>query len=471
MTKATSIKYLFVHRILPMIMTVIIAVNFLPQFSLYTRADESNNSDKITLYKWRQIDGMGSLPKDEGVDHRILLLYSGKKGNTSNTYYVSGTSLGNGNKEIYGLKIGDTKELADMMKYTTFYTEGPLNTPFITYTGSDDKDNKYDGQSAPKYYINIPDSQDQYKKGLKWVFRSDSGKYFQFKTQTDYNNWDLDADDEKHDKFEIWASGKNIEIFVNDPSAYDSVFAFSDSKVYSTDDDDQGDWEYEFRAYIGEPIEVSVLSSDLVVEKGQVYHLEGPLFVKKDVNIVIEEGGMLSVDGTIYNNGSISNSGILMLQKNSCMEAISIPCQTTSTSNELFCDGGDLIVMSEAKMIFKSKYGGLDMQSGSGIINFGYILSGISDIILQDVMIDNRQSGRIRIGMVINDNYNYSTNKISTIDSWVVAQKNASTNGEKYCSYVDMAVVKNTSQANILINERNGSGAFWDFSGDAITRN
>ena len=70
----------------------------------------------------------------------------------------------------------------------------------------------------------------------------------------------------------------------------------------------------DFYLYIGEPVNYSRLKANQKISKNIVQNINGQMIIPEEATLIVEEGGVLSVEGMLINNGLIINRGTIVLQ-------------------------------------------------------------------------------------------------------------------------------------------------------------
>ena len=146
----------------------------------------------------------------------------------------------------------------------------------------------------------------------------------------------------------------------------------------------------------------------------------------KGVTLTVEEDAVLLLDGTVMYDGDIKNKGTTVLQKGAVLQSL-----TSSTSLGSFtCDGGDLLVMRDAKLLCKQ---GFALNPGGTCINFGIILVP-ENFSMNNSCFENRSGGTLILGYDIypssfesgslNNYYHYSNSwQTGTISKGILEER------------------------------------------------
>lgn len=156
----------------------------------------------------------------------------------------------------------------------------------------------------------------------------------------------------------------------------------------------------QFVMYVGRQVEYSAVTHDVTVQSGQVQNVDGHVYVCPGVTITVEPGAVLSIQGNLFNNGYIYNQGDVLLQKNACIQTLLLE----GDGGAICCDGGDLILLSGARMTtgtcdYSAKYGnGFLLKNGATCTNYGTIMLPVNSRLESGAVLDNRKNGLLMQG-------------------------------------------------------------------------
>ena len=157
---------------------------------------------------------------------------------------------------------------------------------------------------------------------------------------------------------------------------------------------------------MGTKVAVPAVRQDYIVGDGQFMHISQNGAMLQDVTIIVQEGGVLSVESWFMNNGRIIvDGGTLIVQDasnplgsefgddtaNSTMMPY-IDIHPTLSGSLYLKNGGELIVLDNAQAAFSS----IQATTGSSILNNGTLLA--ETLTLQESTLDNREDGSILLG-------------------------------------------------------------------------
>ena len=327
-------------RVLSLSLACLMILTMIPALTTDTSAGFEGNSDAtdealnlMTVYKWHRVQKQSDLPTDTTIKHPVLVMweYGGK-----NYYcYDDGKSYKK-NKEdaIKGVVLEDTGYTPDPFNAdannNTFFTPDKLTNITMRMTGGKDGSN----QDA--------------KKARFW---------FNGSLITGYDDWDWEGnkDSAGHDSWSIYTNdlkGKYhaplsaeypVQIFC-EMSGTDTGWRHSDDYAY---DEESSTYSYgAFAMYWAEEIKVSAITAPYTIRSGMVMNVDNGVILKEGVTLTVMPGGVLSIEGQFYNNGTIRNYGTIVVQPNSCITGF-LPQQ--EGSGTIINSGKKVDIRAEAK--------------------------------------------------------------------------------------------------------------------------
>ena len=380
----------------------------------------------VDVWVWKRVDSQNDLPAKD-VATPVLLTY--KSGDTE--YYVDGKKRNNvGTKgfEFIGQAMPDAAVVGDK----TFRTTEDISNMTLECTGGTDMNNG----NAKLFKIKLADS----KSGEYLALSSDEYFYTSSNSSVDGHRQQLAAltKNEADNKAEV--SDGRVKLNCNISGALDPAFTFKGSTVMP---DTFLKWGMgEFAMYIGTKETLSAITSDITIASGQVASFNDYVYVKPDVTITIEKGGVLSVSGTLFNNGAIlNNGGDIVVQKNAVIDQLNI---ADKAGGVIACDGGDIVIFSggfvsvgktEKFVSADTDYGyGFVLRNGSTCVNFGTLVVGSSGYVISGSTLDNRASANMFFDYKVKSQYR------GRCDTLTAAQRAA------VATYDDCASEKNISR-------------------------
>ena len=191
---------------------------------------------------------------------------------------------------------------------------------------------------------------------------------------------------------------------------YGSVYIFADFSVndeYLTrlkncfdigNDWASSSWEYPFRIYAYYPVEYDAIVKSFTVGKGASYCIDQHLILAEGVTITVEDGGVLVVDQQLLNNGNIvvNKGGTLIVNEGGYIMAYSKDAQGRITIN-----GGNMIVMDNAKVVCDRGEGALLARNGATIINRGVLMVSNTIELRNNSYLKNESVGTVVLGGVM----------------------------------------------------------------------
>ena len=140
---------------------------------------------------------------------------------------------------------------------------------------------------------------------------------------------------------------------------------------------------------------MSCLSTDFSVESGQVTNLDGPIAITNGAVITVKDGGTLTIDGWVMNNGTIKveEGGTLYVQDGACLNKLND--KYDHQSGGIISNG--LIIVGEGSKLIGGGVNGIQLLNGSHVVNYGCLASE-NFVITQDHTVENRDRGFVLYG-------------------------------------------------------------------------
>ena len=176
--------------------------------------------------------------------------------------------------------------------------------------------------------------------------------------------------------FQLFASGDNagyLHIFGNWPLLEDEYLSRYGNRFALQEHNYSDDWQYYFRLYAYRTVQYDGIVKSFTVGKGATYSIDDRLVLHEGVTITVEDGGVLTVDQRLLNNGTIlvKEGGTVIVNEGGCI----MPYKESADS-KLILDGGNLIVMDNAQVLCDTKDATLVARNGATIINRGLLMVG-----------------------------------------------------------------------------------------------
>ncbi len=398
MMKKSSVKH-FLRYALCLVLTVSMLFGTVGGFG--SDAETITNSDGLTtIWRWERVDTQDDLPTSSGTyiengetamySHPVLLLYTWKGGN----YMVDGNNHTSGDS----FKFTRT-ELASGVVYgvKNFRTAENISHMRMKYAGIDTGND-----NIKKYRFRLESAQ-QKDTGIISNLSLEKDYYFQnTKNVSEYTNISIVT----YNSCDYSVSPGRVKMFANIGMAKDANIKIDDSNGNVFPERTFTTSMGEFVMYVGYMEQLSSVKSSFTIGDGQVANYNGQIYIEPGVTITVNKGGVLSVSGTLYNNGAIiNNGGDIVVQKNAVIEQLTTG---KGTGGGICLDGGDLVIMSGALVTTGSmaKFTDYLTQLGSGFVvrngatvtNFGTLVVGCESMLISGATIDNRASGKIFFG-------------------------------------------------------------------------
>ena len=189
----------------------------------------------------------------------------------------------------------------------------------------------------------------------------------------------------------------SVHIFAN-MTGDDEYITRLNNRFDISNDNNCDDWEYPFRIYAYYPVEYDAIVKNFTIGKGASYCVDQYLILDKDVTITVEDGGVLVVDQQLMNNGSIvvNKGGTLIVNEGGYIMAYDHEAQGSITIN-----GGNMIIMDDAKVICDRGEGTLLMRNGANVINRGILLVTNALELRNNSYLKNEATGVLVLGGVL----------------------------------------------------------------------
>lgn len=140
-----------------------------------------------------------------------------------------------------------------------------------------------------------------------------------------------------------WTLDGYVQLFYYEYPGSDTGLCWDYEKFGGIEDDD--DHYSSFKLYYGVYKEFSVIDRDYVITNGSILYANNNLELMPNVNLIIEPGGILSVDGVFFHNGVIHNCGTMILNPGAFVTTLEAK---NSTCGQINCYGADHMDISVA---------------------------------------------------------------------------------------------------------------------------
>ena len=368
----------------------------------------------VDVWNWKRVDSQADLPEDS-ESHPVLLMYQWNGGK----YMIDAEKK----KVVSYSKLSDRSEFIEFLPTTpsegiyfgdkSFRTLDEVGHLYIKYTGKKDGDN----QNSKIYRLSREDGGE--------LALSSSGQFWFSSSASEekYRNITVMTPDTKDEDASL-GSGR-VMMFLNvwGPD-YCVMIDDSNGRVYT---ESNSGWDMgQFVMYVGYREQLSAIRSDCTISSGQVANYNGYIYVEPNVTITIEKGGVLSVSGVLFNNGTIvNNGGDIVVQKGATIEQF---CLGDDPGGVICCDGGDLVILSggvvttgKSKTYTNYKTGcgnGFVLRNGATCTNFGILAVGSDAYVVSGATLDNRASGSMFFCYKPKKEY---SGRLNTLDSSAAA--------------------------------------------------
>ncbi len=332
----------------------------------------------VEIWRWERVDSQDDLPRRDsaGYRHPVLLLYEWNNG----TYMVDG-SRRTSSSPFQFIRTDLPEGVAYGEK--SFRTLDNIANLELYYRGEDS-----DNGNARQYSFIIGTSDG----ALDSLAYSDSHNGFVPGSGTSKTVIDVLTPGVVSS---AGVTSGHVGLFYN-------VSGGKDARIYTDSDSGnvncQHSWFWssmtQFVMYVGYKEQLSAIRSDVTIGSGQVANYNGYIYIEPNVTVTVEKGGVLSVSGVLYNNGTIvNNGGDIVVQKDATIEQF---CLGGSKGGAIFCNGGDLVILSGGCVTTSTSAvsaAAFSMSDGATCTNFGTLAVGGSSEILSGATLDNRSGG------------------------------------------------------------------------------
>ena len=354
------------------------------EYSWVNTADEllklANNSKTWTdiMLAWEDADGSGTSNPDKVWYAKETWYDSENKPNYEDTtldwFYYSNDTLGSdGYSSPYAESfILPYKASNFQVIFNNWDTANPID-------GYVDANSKQQASPAFRYRFHVIQNKYMYIDGSNLA---ETDSWIGYTTQLR-----LDEDNDE----DIYGS---MHIFEN-ISGPDYYFTRKKNRIDGSNYSISKYWEFPFRIYTCKALEYDAIVKSFTIGKGATYSIESQLIVNEGVTITVEDGGILTINDGLLNNGKIivKNGGTVVLNENAYLMAYNL-----KTEGTLSLDGGNLVIMDGAKVICDHNGGTLQMDHASTILNRGLLLVGKSLVMNHNSVLKNESTGMLVLG-------------------------------------------------------------------------
>lgn len=310
------------------------------------------------MLAWEDADGSGTSNPDKvwytkeiWYDDENLPNYSNAR---TEYYYYSNDTLGS---DGYGSPYAESFILPSQashfqMKFAGWDDDNPISG----YTDAEGKK-----QDSPMFKIRFDVGREKYFYFGNDHFEENSGDAKNYTVQLRLGK----ANDEDIDG--------SVYIFRNIPLWDDEYLTRKNNRLDVSNDNFSKYWEYPFRIYTCRPVEYDAVVKSFTIGKGATYSIDRQLIVEEGVTITVEDGGVLMIDDHLLNNGNIvvKNGGTVIVNEGGYIMAYDQNAEGT-----ISIDGGNLLIMDNAKVICDQNGGTLTVKKGATILNRGLLMVG-----------------------------------------------------------------------------------------------
>ena len=337
------------------------------------------------MLAWEDANGSGTSNPDK-VWYTKEIWYEEDKLNYSNGtteyYYYSNDTLGS---DGYGSAYAESfilpyKASHFQMKFLGWDSHNPISG----YTNAEGKT-----QDSPMFQIRFDVGRGKYIYFGNDHFEEDPDDALDYTTQLRLGKA---HDEDISGSFYIFRmmGGAAFDWLVDD-----EYLTRQNNRLDVSNDNGSKYWEYPFRIYSYRPVEYDAVVKSFTIGKGATYSIDKQLIVNEDVTITVENGGVLTVDRELLNNGKIvvKNGGTVIVNEGGCIMAYD-----QNALGEIRLDGGNLVIMDGAKVICDQSEGALLAENGATILNRGLLMVGDRLLMYRSAVLKNESNAMLLVG-------------------------------------------------------------------------
>ena len=294
----------------------------------------------------------------------------------NNWYYYSNDYLGS---DGYGSPEADSFIIPSQVSHFQIKGAGwDGDNPINGYTNAEGKT-----QKSPKFHFRFQIGRGQY------VYIGNNAFY---DDPDDVEDYTVQLRLGRTDKYDTYGS---VRIINNMTAHDDEIFTREGNYFGISNDDDSDDWEYPFRIYTYRPVEYDAIVKSFSVGKGATYSIDRSLILNEGFTITVENGGLLTVDDHLLNNGHIvvKNGGTVIVNEGGYIMAYDAKAE-----GKISLDGGNMIIMDGAKVICDQNGGTLQAVNGSNILNRGLLMVGDKLAMNRNSVLKNETNAMLLVG-------------------------------------------------------------------------
>ena len=405
-------------------MSLLLAAVMVVPFGLFAPDAEalevSPKSGSTKFVVWDKVDGdVQDIAGRTGYDgtnlkYSRIMFYNLTDNNTKGRFFnVDGSEI-KGSHEENQIKPNEEGKIENsayrewnkevLSGKSHFVSVGGLRTPYLTYAGNIQYNSDH---SYHSWYLHLADKNTD--DLTQWVL---CGVDNQEKLYTIYNNGSGWGEwDGKLQPIEPWVIGKTFVGMAGGNVRYDNARNViwhwdteSNSKNESICYNDVLDWYHmyntgtnstdEWDIYLGREFRVPTLTEDFTVQSDQITTLGRPMFyIPKGLTLTVADGGILSVDGVLFNDGSIvvEDGGLLILKDTAKV----LPLTKYDNDCGHITSRGSIVVERDA-VLCGGAINGIRLLGG-GVVNFG-LICGEDITISNNYTVENRDTGWVVAG-------------------------------------------------------------------------
>ena len=182
------------------------------------------------------------------------------------------------------------------------------------------------------------------------------------KTYKGFNKWSFITKDSSDKDYYNWnLSDDKLRVVSIEDKDWDCCWVYEKQSVIFSDEETVMDYDNgEFTVWIGTVKNMPTLNSNFTVEENQMLNLDNDVMINEGVTLTISPGASMTIDTTLYNNGTIINYGTVFLLEGGTIRTFCPMVNGVASQNcgKLVCSGkkkrgeGNLVAFQNSTIVF-----------------------------------------------------------------------------------------------------------------------
>ena len=295
----------------------------------------------------------------------------------------------------YNVQNSDFPGKQQVSRNETFITESGMNTPYI-YTKYEDffvsvPGNYTIDKTSPPSWLNtwniyLSDNQDGRSNYSLFELRENGRSWYTAKGSN---------------RFFYYVPG-GTKSWIRGLQGTGTSWSIKELEINQTPDwsnpkDPRNNYGTPMKVYVGKEKAVDAITSNFTVEYDQIAVLGRKMeYVNPGVTITVKSGGVLTIDGTLLNDGKIvvEEGGLMVIKSN----AVVMPLFLDKSDRGGITSRGNIVIRSGGVMIGGGANG--VYLSGGTVTNLG-VMASENFTVKRDYTIENKSDGKVYMGKTI----------------------------------------------------------------------